>query len=180
MGDALTSKSKFLSRVLRHRPDAIGMKLDKHGWVSVDELLRKAASHGMPICRDELERIVTDNDKQRFGFNESHSRIRAVQGHSVIIDLQLPVQNPPPVLYHGTVSKFLSSIRKKGLLPGTRQDVHLSSTRETAMAVGARRGKPVVLVIETHPLLKAGFQFRQAENGVWLLPSVPPEFIRFW
>lgn len=179
MDDDAVQKSRFLSRVLRHRPDALGVALDKQGWVSVDELLEKAANKGTMISRAELERIVAENDKQRFTFNDDHTRIRAAQGHSVSIDLKLPVRTPPAILYHGTVNKFLPSIRKHGLVPGTRQHVHLSATRETAIAVGARRGEPVILVIDTHPMVKAGTQFRQAENGVWLVSCVEPRFIRF-
>lgn len=179
MDQHLVKKSRFLSRVLRHRPDSIGITLDGQGWTDVGELLAKAAAHGMEISREELDRIVAENDKRRFSFNTDGSRIRAAQGHSVQVDLKLPVRTPPPVLYHGTVAKFLSSIRKQGLLPGTRRDVHLSETREIATVVGARRGKPVVLVIETYPMLKAGIHFRQAENGVWLVADVPPHFIKF-
>lgn len=179
MDSELTRKSRFLSRVLRHRPDSIGITLDKEGWTDVIDLLEKVAEHKMPISLDELEKIVAENDKKRFTFNDEHTRIRAAQGHSVEVDLKLPVRTPPPVLYHGTVSKFLSSIRKHGLVPGNRHDVHLSETRETAVAVGARRGRPVILVIETYPMLKAGIQFRQAENSVWLVPAVDAKFIRF-
>lgn len=179
MDEQLVQKSRFLSRVLRHRPDAIGITIDGQGWTNVGDLLEKAAAHGMQISREELDRIVADNDKQRFTLDAGKNRIRAAQGHSVKVDLKLPVRTPPPVLYHGTVSKFLLSIRKQGLLPGSRLDVHLSETRETAVAVGARRGKPAILVIETFPMLKAGIQFRRAENGVWLVAEVPPQFIRF-
>lgn len=179
MDEQLVKKSRFLSRVLRHRPNSIGITLDKQGWTEVGELLEKAATYGMQISREELDRIIIENDKQRFSLNADRSRIRAAQGHSVQVDLKLPVRTPPPVLYHGTVAKFLPSIRKQGLRPGSRQDVHLSETRETAAAVGARRGKPVILVIETYPMLKAGMKFRQSDNGVWLVPDVPPQFIQF-
>lgn len=179
MDEQLVKKSRFLSRVLRHRPDSIGITLDGQGWADVGDLLEKAAAHGMQISREELDRIVAENDKRRFSLNAERSRIRAAQGHSVQVDLKLPVRSPPPVLYHGTVAKFLPSIRKQGLLPKTRRDVHLSETRETATAVGARRGKPVILVIETYPMVKAGIQFRQADNGVWLVAEVSPQYIRF-
>lgn len=179
MDEQLVEKSRFLSRVLRHRPDSIGITLDGQGWMDVGDLLAKAAAHGMEISREELDRIVAENDKQRFSLNPDRSRIRAAQGHSVQVDLKLPVRIPPPVLYHGTVEKFLPSIRKQGLIPGKRRDVHLSETRETAAAVGARRGKPVILVIETYPMVKAGLQFRQADNGVWLAACVPAKYLRF-
>jgi putative RNA 2'-phosphotransferase len=172
-------KSKLLARWLRHRPDAIGLMLDKHGWATVSELLEKAAAAGVPIAPDELIQLVAENDKMRFSLSSDGLRIRAAQGHSVAVDLNVPITTPPPVLYHGTVRKYLASIRKQGLLPGSRQDVHLSATKEVAAAVGARRGTPVVLVIETHPLLRDGFRFRCADNGVWLIPSVPPKYLRF-
>jgi putative RNA 2'-phosphotransferase len=176
--NALHDKSKMLSRWLRHRPDGIGITLDKRGWTDVSELLAKAAAADMPITYDELIQIVAKSDKQRFTLSEDGLRIRAAQGHSVAVDLKLPVKTPPPVLYHGTVRRFLASIRKHGLLPGSRQDVHLSSTRETAEAVGARRGEPVVLVIDTYALVRDGYQFRRADNGVWLISSVPPQYLR--
>lgn len=174
-----TEKSKLLARWLRHRPDAIGLVLDKQGWANVAELIEKAASAGFPITADELKKLVLENDKQRFSLSDDGLRIRAAQGHSIAVDLDLPVKTPPPVLYHGTVRKFLASIRKQGLLPGTRRDVHLSATKELANTVGARRGSPVVLVIETYPLLRDGYQFRCADNGVWLISSVPPEYLKF-
>lgn len=179
MDENLIPKSRFLSRVLRHRPDSIGIELDAQGWVGVQELLQKAAGNGMEISLDELERIVAENDKSRFAFSPDGTKLRAVQGHSVNIDLGLTPKTPPPVLYHGTVGKFLAAIRKEGLRPGTRQHVHLSETKELALSVGARRGKPVILVVETYPLLKEGAKFWQAENGVWLSEAIPARFIRF-
>jgi putative RNA 2'-phosphotransferase len=176
---AIEHKSKAIARWLRHRPDAIGLTLDNHGWADVADLLAKAAAAGTPITNDELLRVVAENDKQRFSLSPDGLRIRAAQGHSIEVDLKLPFTTPPPVLYHGTIRKFLAAIRKQGLLPGTRRDVHLSATRETAVAVGARRGAAVVLIVETHPLLRDGFQFRCAENGVWLIPSVPAKYLRF-
>jgi putative RNA 2'-phosphotransferase len=171
--------SKLLARWLRHRPDAIDLKLDKFGWTGIEDLLTKAAAAGTLITHDELIKIVIKNDKQRFSLSPDRLRIRAAQGHSVLVNLKLPFLKPPPILYHGTVRKFIDSIRKQGLLPGTRQDVHLSANKETAVLVGARRGAAVVLIIETFPLLRDGFQFRCAENGVWLIPSVPPQYLRF-
>lgn len=175
----LFDKGKMLSRWLRHRPDAIGIVLDKRGWTDVAELLAKAAATDTPITHDELIQIVANSDKQRFTLSEDGLRIRAAQGHSVPVHLNLPAKKPPPILYHGTVARFLPSIRKEGLLPGNRHDVHLSATRDTAIAVGARRGQPVVLVIETYPMVRAGFEFRCSENGVWLISSVPPQYLRF-
>lgn len=172
-------KSKVLARWLRHRPDVIGLTVDKHGWTDVADLLAKAATAGIPFTHDELVMLVVENDKQRFSLSPDGTRIRARQGHSIQVNLKLSVKLPPPVLYHGTVRKFLAAIRKQGLLPGTRRDVHLSATRETAVAVAARRGTPVVLIIETHPLLRDGYQFRCSDNGVWLIPNIPPQYLRF-
>jgi putative RNA 2'-phosphotransferase len=172
-------KTKILARWLRHRPDAIGLSLDSHGWSDVTELLAKAAAAGMPMTPEELVQVVVENDKQRFSLSTDGLRIRAAQGHSVKVDLKLPISAPPPVLYHGTIGKFLAAIRRQGLLPGTRHDVHLSATKETAAAVGTRRGVPVVLIVETYPLLRDGFRFRRADNGVWLIPCVPPKYLRF-
>ncbi len=175
----LENKSKLLARWLRHRPDAIGLTLDNHGWTVIAELLAKVAAAGTAMTHDELIQVVTASDKQRFSLSPDGLRIRAAQGHSIGVDLKLAVKAPPPVLYYGTVSKFLASIRKQGLLPSTRRDVHLSATKETAEAVGARRGAPVVLIIETYPLVRDRFQFRCADNGVWLIPSVPPQYLCF-
>ena len=175
----LEQKSKLLSRWLRHRPDAIGLEIDKRGWVDVAELLLKSAGAGVALTQDELMQIVVENDKQRFSLSEDRTRIRAAQGHSVDVDLKLPVKTPPPVLFHGTVQNFIASIRRQGLLPGTRRDVHLSATKQTAEEVGARRGTPVVLLVETFPLLRDGYRFRCSDNGVWLIPNVPPKYIRF-
>ena len=175
----LEQKSKLLSRWLRHRPDAIGLEIDKRGWVDVAELLVKSAGAGIALTQDELMQIVAENDKQRFSLSEDLTRIRAAQGHSVDVDLKLPVRIPPPVLFHGTVQKFIASIRRQGLLPGTRRDVHLSAMKQTASEVGARRGTPVVLLVETFPLLRDGYRFRCSDNGVWLIPNVPPKYIRF-
>lgn len=170
--------SKMLARWLRHRPDIIGLEVDKHGWTDVAVLLSKVATAGVSLTHDELVQLVVESDKQRFSLSPDGTRIRAAQGHSIDVDLKLAVKRPPPVLYHGTVRKFLAAIRKQGLLPGTRRDVHLSATRETAVAVGARRGAPVILVVETHALLRDGYQFRCSENGVWLISNVPPKYLR--
>jgi putative RNA 2'-phosphotransferase len=175
----VTRASKFLSYVLRHRPDSIGIILDKEGWVAVSDLLAKAAAAGTFLTAGELKRIVDENDKKRFVLNDDSTRIRAAQGHSVDVDLKLPVKAPPPVLYHGTVEKFMGAIRIQGLRPMSRHDVHLSPDRETATRVATRRGRPVILVIETYPLVRDGYQFRVSDNGVWLVSKVPANYIKF-
>lgn len=179
MATSVVQKSKFLSYVLRHRPDSIGLTLDKQGWADVAELLAKAAAAGTPMTLQEMEQVVAENDKKRFVFNDDHTRIRAAQGHSVEVNLKLTVKAPPPVLYHGTVGKFMDAIRKEGLTPQNRHDVHLSGDKETATVVAARRGKPIILVIETFPMVRDGYEFRQSENGVWLVPAVPAKYIKF-
>lgn len=175
----LEQKSKMLARWLRHRPDVIGLTVDKHGWTDVADLLLNAATAGISFIHDELVQLVVENDKQRFSLSPDGTHIGAAQGHSIHVDPKLSVKTPPPVLYHGTVGKFVAAIRKQGLLPGTRRGVHLSAKRETAVAVGARRGAPVVLIIETDLLLRDGYQFRCSDNGVWLISNVPPRYLRF-
>jgi putative RNA 2'-phosphotransferase len=175
----LEQNSKLLARWLRHRPDAINLKLDSNGWAAISELLEKAHLAGTHITHHEIMQVVNDNDKQRFSLSSDGLRIRAVQGHSVDISLGLPFSKPPALLYHGTVRKFLPAIRKQGLLPGSRRDVHLSSTEETALRVGARRGVPILLIVETFPMLRDGFRFRRSENGVWLIDSVPAKYLKF-
>lgn len=172
-----TRISKFLARHLRHTPERIGLTLDPQGWVDVEELLRASAAHGMPLSRAELEQVVTENDKQRFALDGG--RIRANQGHSVAVDLGLPTAVPPNVLYHGTVARFLAAIRREGLRRRARQHVHLSPDRQTAERVGARRGRPVVLVVDAAAMHRAGHAFRVSANGVWLVDAVPPRYLRF-
>jgi putative RNA 2'-phosphotransferase len=173
----LTGRSKFLSFVLRHRPDAIGLTLDEAGWVSVEELLAKAAAAGTPIDRAALDEIVATNEKKRFTFSGDGTRIRAAQGHSVEVALGIQPVAPPDVLYHGTATRFLDSIRAHGLIPGRRQQVHLSGDEATAVAVGQRHGKPIVLCVAAGRMHVANHTFYRAENGVWLTDRVPPEFL---
>jgi putative RNA 2'-phosphotransferase len=169
--------SKYLSKHLRHQPERLGLTLDSAGWVSVEELLAACARHRMAISRAELEHVVASNDKQRFAFSPDGLRIRASQGHSIAVDLDLAPDDPPPLLFHGTVAAFLDQIKREGLQPMNRHDVHLSVDTETAVRVGSRRGKPVILTIDAAAMTAAGHVFRVSDNGVWLVPSVPPEFI---
>ncbi len=171
--------SKFLSLVLRHQPDLIGIVLDDAGWTDVDTLLAKAATKGTRITRDELAEIVRSSDKQRFALSPDGQRIRANQGHSVEVELDLPPTAPPEILIHGTVDKFLDSIRKTGLIKGSRHHVHLSADTTTASKVGERRGKPVLLEIRAGAMAEAGHVFYLSANNVWLVDAVPPEFIVF-
>ncbi len=171
--------SRFLSLILRHKPEEIGIRLDAHGWVEVKTLLQALQKHGRTIDRQKLEEIVAENNKQRFAFDETGTRIRANQGHSVAIDLDLPASVPPDYLFHGTAESFISSIQKTGLQKQTRQHVHLSTNRDTATQVGSRHGKPCILVVRAGKMQEAGFQFYISDNGVWLTDHVPVEFIDF-
>lgn len=177
--DKFTKTSKFLSLVLRHQPETIGIVLDSAGWVSVSELLQACRTHGQPLTLAELHEVVANNDKQRFSFSEDGQKIRANQGHSVPVNLGYSPAVPPSILYHGTVERFLSSIKEEGLKKGTRHHVHLSPDEETARGVGGRRGKPVILRIKSGEMHQAGYEFFQSENGVWLTDHVPPKYLVF-
>lgn len=179
MDRELISTSKFLSFVLRHHPEKIGISLDEQGWVAIDDLLAAANRSGRKLTRPLLDRVVRENDKQRFAINSNGTRIRASQGHSVEVDLALHPAQPPELLYHGTVARFVDSIRASGLERGSRQHVHLSPDVETARRVGQRRGRPVILVVESGRMWQDGHTFYQAENGVWLTDTVPQEYLRF-
>ena len=169
----LVRLSKFLSLVLRHDPDSIGISLDAQGWVGIDELLSAAAARGKPVVRADFDTVVALNDKRRFTVSEDGCRIRAAQGHSVDAELALtPVADPPP-LYHGTATRFLDAILREGLTPQSRQHVHLSADVATALTVGRRHGKPVVLRVDVAGALAQGLPFFRADNGVWLTTQMP-------
>lgn len=175
----LKQLSKFLSLVLRHKPEEIDMSMDANGWVNVDELIDKCQAKGWEMTFETLDNLVITNDKQRFAFNEDYSLIRARQGHSVNIDLQLQATEPLEFLYHGTVEKFIGAIQTNGLQKMQRQHVHLSKDLETAMKVGSRRGKPIILKIKAREMYRNGFSFFLSENGVWLCEQVPSQYIEF-
>ncbi|MHC3392972.1 RNA 2'-phosphotransferase [Streptomyces lavendulocolor] len=176
-GERTVKVSKYLAKHLRHQPERIGLVLDPHGWVAIDDLLRAAAEHGVRISRAELEHVVAVNDKRRFAIDGD--RIRASQGHTVDVDLDLPAAEPPAYLYHGTVARSLPAIRAEGLRPMARHHVHLSPDRETATRVGARRGRPVVLSVDAGAMHRDGHVFHVSANGVWLTAAVPPAYLRF-
>jgi putative RNA 2'-phosphotransferase len=171
--------SKFLSYVLRHEPESIGVELSPAGWVPVEMLLAAAARHGRRITIDQLNEVVRTSDKQRFAFSEDGRDIRANQGHSAPVELGYEPAPPPEVLYHGTTERFLDAIGREGLKRGSRHHVHLSATIETATAVGGRRGRPVVLTIRAREMHNAGHTFYVTPNNVWLTESVPPEYLDF-
>lgn len=170
--------SKAMSFLLRHQPAAGGITLDPQGWVAVEALLGGLRRLGRAVDRPLLEHVVADNDKQRFELSADGQRIRARQGHSVPVALDLPPVPPPPRLWHGTVDRFLASIEAAGLRPRGRHHVHLSADRETARTVGARRGRPVLLEVDAAAMAAAGHVFHRTANGVWLTDTVPPAFLR--
>jgi putative RNA 2'-phosphotransferase len=169
--------SKLLSLVLRHQPETIGIVLDPQGWTDVGTLLRKMQAKGMPVDLPLLKQVVATNDKQRFAFNPDFSRIRANQGHSVAVDLGLTPVPPPEYLYHGTAEASLSAILAEGLRKQSRRHVHLSADIPTAIKVGGRHGKPVVLLVKSGEMHRLGNPFYRSENNVWLTDFVAPEYL---
>ena len=168
-----TNISKYLSYILRHKPESIGLVLDNNGWADIDELIDKTTE--FTLTRDQIKQIAKESDKQRFTINQN--KIRANQGHSINIDLGLNTSTPPEYLYHGTATRFLDSILQGGLTPKERQHVHLSPDVQTAKKVGQRHGKPIALRINALLMDKQGYRFFISDNGVWLTESVPTEFI---
>ena len=168
---------RYISLALRHDPAAAGVSMDENGWVGVDELLAGMAAHGHPIDLETLERIVRENNKSRYSFSDDHRRIRANQGHSLDVDIQLTVRTPPPLLYHGTAERFLGSIRDHGITRQQRQHVHLSADTQTALTVGRRHGSPLVLAVDAAAMARDGHQFWLSENGVWLCDEVPWRYV---
>mgnify|MGYP002785212384 CR=1 FL=1 len=170
--------SKFLSKVLRHEPEAHGLVLEPGGWVSVDDRIAAVAKAGISLTRSELDAIVAGSEKQRFAVDGTGDKIRANQGHSVEVDLQLAPATPPAILFHGTVAAALPAIREGGLQKMARQHVHLSADIATATKVGSRRGKPVILEIDAAAMVADGFAFFLSANGVWLTDAVPAQYLR--
>jgi len=173
--------SKFLSLILRHRPGAVGLELDKEGWVAVEDLMAgiQSKANWSDAELQEVRYVVETNNKKRFEFSDDGKRIRARQGHSVKVELGLKRVKPPEFLFHGTVPKYIQGIKKGGLRPMKRNHVHLSADKETAVNVGSRRGKPIILVIRAGDMDKAGCHFFLSNNGVWLTKAVPSDFINF-
>lgn len=166
--------SRYISLILRHKPEVIGITLDEHGWADVEALI-----HGVGINRTTLEEIVETDDKKRYSFNEDKTLIRANQGHSIPVDVELEEKEPPDVLYHGTGEKYTALINVEGLISKSRLYVHISADYETAVAVGNRHGIPVVYEINAKQMYKDGYKFYISENGVWLTKRVPVEYLRF-
>ena len=164
--------SRYISLILRHKPEEIGITLDEHGWANVSELL-----NGVGIDMSTLEQIVATDDKQRYSFNEDKTLIRANQGHSVPVDVELEEVKPPEYLWHGTGEKYAQSISQMGLIPKSRLYVHLSSDTETALTVGKRHGTPIIFRVNAEKMYQDGFKFYRSVNGVWLTKHVPVDYL---
>lgn len=173
---SLIDTSRFISLILRHKPDAIGITLDEHGWANVDELIAGIAKT-QPIDMEMLEEIVRTDNKQRYSFNEDKTLIRANQGHSIPVDVELEQLAPPELLYHGTGKKYMQSIEQQGLIPKSRLYVHLSADRGTAKVVGTRHGEPVIYIVHSGEMARNGFSFFRSVNGVWLTKQVPVAYL---
>lgn len=174
----LVTISKFLAKHLRHQPEALGLTLAEGGWIEIATLLDVCAAHGFPITREQLDEVVRTNSKQRFALDETGTRIRASQGHSTPVDLQLEPLTPPALLYHGTARQYLTEILAFGLLKMKRHHVHLTHELTTASQVGRRHGELVVLTVDSAGMHARGHLFFRSANGVWLTDHVPPEFLR--
>ena len=168
--------SKYLSLILRHKPETIGISLDEHGWAKVQELI-DGISKTQPINMAVLEQIVSEDEKQRYSFNEDKTLIRANQGHSIPVDVELEAIDPPEILFHGTAEKYVLYIDKEGLLPKSRLYVHLSADVQTATKVGQRHGKPVIYIVKSGEMRRNGYQFYCSVNGVWLTKKVPIQYL---
>lgn len=169
--------SKFISLILRHKPETVGITLDEHGWADVKDLIA-GINKTQPIDMALLEKIVTEDEKQRYTFNEDHTLIRANQGHSIPVDVELEKKLPPDLLWHGTGEKYMSSIDQQGLLPKSRLYVHLSEDHETAVKVGSRHGRPVVYQVAAGKMAEDGYDFYFSANGVWLTKAVPAKYLK--
>ena len=168
--------SKCIALILRHKPKTIGITLDEHGWANVSELIA-GVSNIYCLDMETLERIVAEDEKQRYSFNDDKTLIRANQGHSIPVDIELEGKEPPEILYHGTGEKYVSAVNEQGLLPKSRLYVHLSSDQETAYKVGSRHGKPVIYLVESGKMYRDGFSFYRSINGVWLTKTVPIKYL---
>ena len=168
--------SKYISLILRHKPEVIGISLDEHGWANVDELIN-GVSKSQTLDMETLERIVSEDEKQRYSFNEDKTLIRANQGHSISVDVELEEVKPPEILYHGTGKKYVDSIDVQGLIPKSRLYVHLSADEETAINVGSRHGKPVVYIVKSGEMYRNNEKFYRSVNGVWLTKSVSIQYL---
>ena len=175
---SINHTSKFISLILRHKPETIGIFLDEHGWADVQEMIDGINASGSDhLDMEMLEEIVQTDEKQRYSFNEDHTLIRANQGHSIPVDVELEEKNPPALLYHGTGEKYVSAIDEQGLIPKSRLYVHLSADVPTAKKVGSRHGKPVIYTIDCAKMTAEGYKFYLSANKVWLTKTVPVKYL---
>jgi putative RNA 2'-phosphotransferase len=179
MSERTVKISKFLSLVLRHRPEKIGLELDESGWAPVGRLIEASRDHGVEFTFEELQNVVAGNDKKRFSLSDDGLWIRANQGHSIKVELGYAPTAPPEILYHGTAERFLASIKQQGLIKGRRHHVHLSADVDTATKVGQRHGRPVVLKVKAGLMSQDGFVFYLSANGVWLTEHAPVQYLVF-
>lgn len=176
----LENISRYMSLILRHKPDVIGISLDEHGWANVNELINGIAKNNTGFNMESLEEIVRTDSKQRYSFNDDKTLIRANQGHSIPVDVELEEKEPPEYLYHGTGEKYVESINRQGLIPKSRLYVHLSKNVKTAESVGERHGRPTVYLVHSGKMYKDGYKFYLSANGVWLTKKVPVEYLQRW
>ena len=176
MSELHTKESKFLSLILRHKPEEIGITLDEHGWADVRALI-EGVNKTHPLTREILEEIVRTDEKGRYSFNEDHTKIRANQGHSINVSVELREAGPPEILYHGTGIKYKEAIDAQGLIAKSRLYVHLSGDKETTKKVGQRHGKPIIFEVDAAAMHRDGYKFFLSVNGVWLTKEVPKEYL---
>ncbi len=173
----LRKTSKFLSYILRHKPETIQLELDAQGWATIEHLLAQMQQHGRPLSREMLQQVVDQNDKQRFKIDATGQHIRANQGHSINVDFALEPVSPPATLYHGTAQKYKNSILEKGLIKRNRHQVHLSCDKSTALKVGSRHGRPLLFLVDSAAMHAEGHTFYCSDNGVWLTDAVPSQYL---
>ena len=173
----LVNASKFVSLLLRHKPETIGLELDNSGWARIDDIESLTQNQSIKLNRSLIHQIVESCDKQRYSISECGEFVRANQGHSISVDINLEERIPPTFLYHGTASRFMDSILENGLLKRSRQHVHLSEKKSIAISVGSRHGKPVLLEVKAGEMVQEGIKFYQSKNGVWLVENVPPRYL---
>ena len=173
---SMTEMSKLIALVLRHNPGALNLTLDEHGWCDVSALIERLSAI-QPFTMETLEKIVSEDSKQRYSFNQDKTCIHANQGHSIPVDVELEEAEPPAVLWHGTATRFVEEIRKMGLTPRTRLYVHLSADVSTAQTVGARHGRPVVFAVDAAAMRQDGLVFYRSVNGIWMTKAVPPQYL---
>ena len=174
---SLTKTSKYISLILRHKPETIGISLDEHGWANVKDLI-EGINKTHKLDMEMLEEIVETDDKQRYSFNEDKTKIRANQGHSIDVDVELEEAVPPEMLWHGTGIKYVNSINTEGLIPKSRLYVHLSVDPNTAIEVGKRHGTPAIYCVDAEKMYADGYKFYKSKNGVWLTKHVPAEYFK--